>query len=69
MTGTEEQEKPPPGLHDLQVRSTAFGFLAVCRCGEWEGWFSGPRSQAVILDDHDHHRRAASNGANTPPLE
>lgn len=62
------EEEPPP-LHALHGRSTAVGYWVWCRCGNWEGWWNGPRSQAAVMDDFDHHRRAAANGASVPPLQ
>ncbi len=59
----------PPDLHAISVRRSVHGHHALCRCGEWEGWWNGPKAQAAVLDDHDHHRRAAANGANTPPAQ
>jgi hypothetical protein len=56
-------------MHTLHGRTTAAGYLVWCRCGKWEGWFSGPDSQALVLDDHDHHRRTANNGASLPPVQ
>lgn len=56
-------------MHAVAVVRTSAGWLATCRCGQWEGWFSGPRSRLFVEDDHDHHRRAASNGASLPPVE
>jgi hypothetical protein len=56
-------------LHTLAVRATTAGLHAWCRCGSWEGWWSGPAGKAMVLDDYDHHRRAASNGVNLPPVQ
>lgn len=56
-------------LHALSSRSTAAGWYAWCRCGHWEGWWNGPAGQLRVLDDYDHHRRAESNGGNTPPVQ
>ncbi len=56
-------------LHYLHSRITVAGYLVWCRCGQWEGWFNGPDSQAMVLDDFDHHRRASNNGGNTPPVQ
>lgn len=59
----------PEELHDLLLRPTTHGTHAVCRCGGWEGWWHSDRSEAWVRDDHDHHRRTASNGANVPPVQ
>lgn len=64
MTATD-----PADLHALRITATTAGFLAECRCGRWEGWWNGPRGQAEVLDDFDHHRRAEANGANLPPVQ
>jgi hypothetical protein len=65
---------PEPGpdvtdLHAVTVTQTAAGFHAVCRCGSWDGWWRGERTRLWVLDDHDHHRRASSNGGNLPPVQ
>jgi hypothetical protein len=56
-------------LHVLSTRRTAAGVHAVCRCGAWEGWWNGEPARLYVLDDFDHHRRASSNGGNTPPVQ
>ena len=66
LTGPEEQ---PKELHTLLGRATRAGWYAWCRCGDWEGWWNGRASQAMVLDDFDHHRRASSNGSNVPPVQ
>ncbi len=68
MTSPEPQPEVTD-LHQLRAHRTAAGVHAVCVCGAWEGWWNGERARAVVLDDHDHHRRTASNGANTPPVQ
>lgn len=69
MVDVAEGEQPPEELHTLAVRSTRAGYHAVCRCGLWEGWWHTIHTQAWVLDDFDHHRRASSNGGNTPPVQ
>jgi hypothetical protein len=59
----------PPDLHSVRVQHTAAGVHAVCLCGAWEGWWNSEKSRRYVLDDHDHHRRAASNGGNLPPVQ
>lgn len=63
------EEEPPEDLHRLHARDTVAGTYAWCRCGEWEGWWNGERGRAAVEDDHDHHRRAASNGGSYPPVQ
>jgi hypothetical protein len=59
----------PPDLHSVRTETTKAGVHAVCMCGAWEGWWRTEKTRAYVLDDHDHHRRAAANGGNFPPVQ
>jgi hypothetical protein len=66
---TGPPERSLTDMHAVRVAHTNVGFHAVCACGRWDAYWSGPKGQAFALDDHDHHRRAESNGVNTPPVQ
>jgi hypothetical protein len=45
--------------HVLTERPTAHGVEVTCSCGDFDGWYNGPRSRRYVLHDHDRHVRDA----------
>lgn len=69
MSTAGEPQPEVTDLHAVTITPTAQGTHVVCRCGEWDGWWRGERARWKVMDDHDHHRRAANNGGNLPPVQ
>lgn len=53
---------PVPDPHALTERPGPHGIEVTCACGDFDGWYNGPRSRAYVLADHRRHREDAATG-------